>query len=111
MEHVIRDHPRAVRGPLERGFWIGALIAAGAVASWLILFLVIDVPDGTSLFDPILAGPGIVILVVGYLTGLAAAIKRPTRRLGLGILIGVTVASPVLFMLTFGVLYAIYGGA
>ena len=50
------------------------------------------------------------ILVIGYLAGLAAAIKRPTRRLGLGILIGVTVASPVLFMLTFGVLYAMYGG-
>ena len=52
----------------------------------------------------------LAILVIGYLAGLATAIKRPTRRFGLGILIGVTVAYPVFFVLTYGVLYAIYGG-
>ena len=52
----------------------------------------------------------IAILVIGYLAGLATAIKRPTRRLGLGILMGVTVAAPVLFAITYGVLYAMYGG-
>ncbi len=91
---------------MARGFWIGALFAAGAVASWPILLLAID----TQWSNNLLPGLIIAILVTGYLAGLAAAIKRPTRRLGVGILIGVTVASPVLFMLTFGVLYAIYGG-
>ncbi len=52
----------------------------------------------------------IAIPVVAYLAGLAAAIKRPTRRLGLGILIGVTVGFPVVFMLTFVVLSALFGG-
>jgi hypothetical protein len=47
--------------------------------------------------------------VIGYLAGVATSINRATRRLGLGILIGVTVAAPVLVALTYGVLYAIYG--
>ena len=93
-------------GPLARGFWIGAIFAACAAASWPIMWFAIDTPWSNNLVP----GSIIAILVIGYLAGLSAAIKRPTRRLGLGILIGVTVASPVLFMLTFGVLYAIYGG-
>ena len=92
-------------GPQARGFWIGAIFAACAMASWPIL-LAINTPWSNNLVP----GSMFAILVIGYLAGLAAAIKRPTRRLGLGILIGVTVASPVLFMLTFGVLYAMYGG-
>ena len=93
-------------GPLERGFLIGTAFAAGAVASWPILWYAIDTPWSNNLAP----GSIIAILVIGYLAGLAAAIKRPTRRLGLGILIGVSVASPVLFLLTWGVLYAMYSG-
>jgi hypothetical protein len=106
MEHGIRDQPTDGMG---HGFITGAFLAAGAVASWLILFSLIDVPGSTSVFAPILAGPGIVILVIGYLAGLAAATKRSTRRLGFGIVIGVTVAAPVLFMFTWSVLSASFG--
>ena len=52
----------------------------------------------------------IAILVIGYLVGVAAAIKRPTGRLGFGMLIGVTVAFPTLFMLTFGLGFGLWGG-
>ena len=80
MEQGIRDQPTDGMG---HGFIKGAFFAAGAVASWLILFLLIDVPGSTSAFDPILEGPGIAILVIGYLAGLAAATRRSTRRLGI----------------------------
>ena len=100
------EQPASGVGTLARGFWIGALFAACAMASWPILVLAIDTPWSINLVP----GSLIAILVIGYLAGLAAAIRRPTRRLGLGILIGVTVAAPVLFMLTWTVLYAIWGG-
>ena len=109
MEQGIKDATRAVWGPLERGFWIGTAFAAGAVATWPILDRLSYALD--YWWSPNqAAGSMIAILVIGYLTGLAAAIKRPTRRLGLGILIGVSVAFPVLFLLTWTVLYAIWGG-
>jgi hypothetical protein len=116
MEKEASDQPAsgtaaaiADAGPLGRGIWIGAIFAAGAVASWPIMWALGYVLDSTWLSN-LAAGSIIAIFAIGYLAGLAAAIKRPTRRLGLGILIGVTVAAPVLFMLTWKVLYAIWGG-
>jgi len=109
MEQGIKDHPRAVWSPLERGFWVGTAFAVVAVASWPILWALGYLLDSTW-WANLAAASIIAILVIGYLTGVATAINRPTRRLGLGILIGVTVAAPVLFALTYGVLYAMYGG-
>ena len=106
MEQGIRDQPAV---GMERGFWIGAIFAAGAVVSWPILDRMSYALD--YWWSPNqAAGSMIAILVIGCLAGLAAAIKRSTRRLGLGILIGVSVAFPVLFLIAWTVLYAIWGG-
>ncbi len=40
-----------------------------------------------------------VLLAVGYLVGLALALPRPTRRLGFGMLIGLTLTFPVTILL------------
>ena len=40
-----------------------------------------------------------VLLAVGYLVGLAGALHQPTRRPGFGILVGLTVAFPLTFLL------------
>jgi len=109
MEQGIPDQPANGMSPLARGFWIGAICAAGAVVSWPILEGLSYALDSQWLMDHRL-GLMIALPVVAYLAGLAAAIKRPTRCLGLGILIGVTVTFPVVFMLTRTVLYALYGG-
>jgi hypothetical protein len=94
---------------LERGFWIGTAFGAGAVASWPILDRLSYALD--YWWSPNqAAGSMIAVLVIGYLAGLGAAIKRPPRRLGLGIFIGVSVSFPGLFLLTWTVLYAIWGG-
>jgi len=39
------------------------------------------------------------LLAVGYLAGLVAAIRRPTRSLGFGELIGLTLTFPVTVLL------------
>ena len=79
------------------------------MASWVVLAVLAIALDSRWLFDRI-PGSMIAIPVIGYLAGVAVAIKRPTRRLGFGMLIGVTVAFPFLFTLTFGVGFAIFGG-
>ena len=93
--------------PLRRGFWVGAIFAAGAVASAPILEALSYTLDRPGLDDRIL-GSMLAILVIGYLAGLATATKRQTRHLGLGILVGVTVAFPALVMLSVGVLFALF---
>ena len=95
--------------PLPLGLLIGTAFAAWAVASWFILAALAIALDSRWLFDRI-PGSMIAILVIGFLAGVAAAIKRPTRHLGFGMLIGVTVAFPILFMLTFGLLFGLFGG-
>ena len=40
-------------------------------------------------------GVTVTTIVAAYLSGLACAIYRPLRRLGIGILVGLTVAFPL----------------
>ena len=45
------------------------------------------------------------LLAVGYLVGLTAAVHRPTRRLGFGMLIGLTLTFPVTVLLGAAVMW------
>jgi hypothetical protein len=48
----------------------------------------------------------IATIVAAYLSGLACAIHRPPRRLGIGMLVGLTVAFPVMLGLAVAMLAA-----
>ena len=80
MEQGIRDQPTSGGDPLGHGFWIGAIFAAGAVVSWPILEGLSYILDSQWLMDHGL-GLMVALPLVAYLAGLAAAIRRPTRRL------------------------------
>ena len=104
MDQGTSDQPASGVGPLARGFWIGAIFAACGVATgWILAFLADDALKGAWLSLHIEEAV-IAILVVGYLAGLVATMRRPTRRLGVGILIGVTIAFPVSLVLSFSAL-------
>ena len=96
MEQGISDQPASGVDPLARGFWNGAILAACVLATGWILVILADVEVA------LIAIP----VVVGYLAGLVAAMRRPTRRLGFGMLIGLTLAFPVLWVLSAVVLSA-----
>jgi hypothetical protein len=51
-------------------------------------------------------GVTIATIVAAYLSGLACAIHRPPRRLGIGMLVGLTVAFPVMLGLAVAMLAA-----
>ncbi len=85
---------------MEQGLRDGAIFAACVVATGWILVVLADIEVA------LIAIP----VVVGYLAGLIAAIRRPTRRLGFGMLIGLSLAFPVLWVLSVVVLSAFLGG-
>ena len=100
MEQGASDQPTNGVEPLARGFWNGVIFAACAVPTGWILAVLADI-EGAMIAIP---------FVIAYLAGLVAAITRPTRRLGFGMLIGLTFALPVLWVLSAVVLYAFLGG-
>ena len=87
--------------PLRRGVLIGAIFAAGFVGSWFVL-------ERSGVGDPVEIAILVVIIVVGYLAGLVAAVRRPTRRLGFGILMGLTLTVPALFIVTVAIPMAMF---
>lgn len=89
MEHGLRDQPTNGMSPMRRGILIGASFGCCAVAAWFVL-------ESSEV-----GGPRVetAIVVAGYLVGLVAAVPRPTRRLGFGILIGVTLPYALLILL------------
>jgi hypothetical protein len=89
------------QGSLPRGLLIGAIVASGAVALWFVL-------EWTEVGDPGEIAVLVAVVVAGYLAGVVAAVRRPTRRLGFGILIGLTLTIPALLILTVGVGMAIF---
>jgi hypothetical protein len=68
-------------------FWVGCLVgcaaAACGIAGWIVAFLVAPDDDGY----PLAVGIGII---VGVAVLVALALRRPTRRASLGMLVGVT---------------------
>ena len=58
----------------------------------------------------VVVGLTVTTIVAAYLSGLACAIHRPLRRLGLGMLVGLTVAFPATLSLALLTLATFWGG-
>jgi hypothetical protein len=71
------------------GVAVGAAITVGT----LVMLAVSLSVEGIA--QRVVLGVTVTIIVAAYLSGLACAIHRPLRRLGIGILVGLTVAFPV----------------
>ena len=99
MEQGTRDQRTNGMAPLPRGLLIGAIFAFCAVAWWVILLALSERDSLQWLSVPATTGL-LVILVAGYLVGLVRVVRRPTRRLGIGILTGLTLTAPTLVILT-----------
>ena len=99
MEQGIRDQPADGVDRLPRGGLIGAIFAFCDVALWVILLSLAEL-DSLQWLSVLATPVMFVLLAVGYIAGLNAAVRRPTRRLGIGILIGLTLTFPALVFLT-----------
>ena len=92
--------------PRVRGFWIGALVAVITVVEWEIAG---ETDDYTPYSEPplwvkVLTWLTIPMLVAGYVTAIALTVRRSTRHLGQGMLLGITFALPVAAFITIGIL-------
>ena len=97
------DEPNSI----GRGLAVGAAIT---VCTLIMLAVSLSVdPDGIG--QRVGLGVTIATIVAAYLSGLACAIHRPLRRLGIGMLIGLTAAFPVTLGLAAAVLAALWGGS
>jgi hypothetical protein len=99
MEGGIGDQPTNGLAPLPRGLLIGAIFAFCAVVWWVGLLALSERDSLKWLSLPANTGL-IVILLAGYLLGIVRVVPQPTRRLGIGILTGLTLTFPTLVILT-----------
>lgn len=76
---------------LGRGIVVGAAIT---VCTLIMLVVSLSVAPG-GITQRVVLGVTVTTIAAAYLSGLACAIYRPLRRLGIGILVGLTVAFPV----------------
>ena len=91
---------------MGRGLAVGAAITVGT----LIMLAVSLSVDPGGITQRVVLGVTVTTIVAAYLSGLACAIYRPLRRLGIGILIGLTVAFPVTLGLAALILATTSGG-
>jgi hypothetical protein len=108
MEHGTEDWPADGSDRLPLGFLMGALFAVCLVVSEMIVLGLARAGDVAWSFQEMVFYGMFGVVAVGYLVGLAAALHQPTRRLGFGILIGLTLTFPVTFLLGGAVMW---GGA
>ncbi len=109
MEQGIRDQPAGGVDRFPRGVLIGAILAVCAVAWWVTLLALSEL-DSLQWLSVLATAGMFALLAVGYIAGLKAALRRPTRRLGIGILSGLTLIFPASVFLTFLLAFAIWGG-
>ena len=83
---------------------MGAAITVGTL-----IMLVVSLSVDGGIAQRVALGVAVTTIVAAYLSGLACAIHPPLRRLGLGILVGLTVAFPVTLGLAALILAATWG--
>ena len=88
---------------IGRGLAVGAAITVGTL-----IMLVVSLSVG-GIAQRVVLGVTVTTIVAAYLSGLACAIHAPLRRLGIGILVGLTVAFPVTLGLAALMLAATWG--
>jgi len=87
---------------MGRGVLVGAAITVGSLI--MLGFSLSLHPGGTG--QRVALGVTVTTIVAAYLSGLACAIDRPRRRLGIGILVGLTAAFPLTLVLAALILVA-----
>ena len=92
---------------MGRGLVVGAAIT---VCTLIVLAVALSIDPG-GITQRVVLGVTVTTIVAAYLSGLACAIYRPLRRLGLGILVGLTVAFPVSLGLAAAILAALWEGS
>jgi len=90
---------------MGRGALLGAAIT---VCTLILLGISLSLHPG-GIAQRVGIGVAVTIIVAAYLSGLACAIHRPLRRLGLGILVGLTVALPATLSLALLTLATFWG--
>ena len=90
---------------MGRGIVVGAAIT---VCTLIMLVVSLSVDPG-GITQRVVLGVTVTTIVAAYLSGLACAIHLPLRRLGIGILVGLTVAFPVTLGLAALILAATWG--
>jgi hypothetical protein len=91
---------------MGRGVTVGAAITVGSLI--MLGFSLSLHPGGIA--QRVALGLTVTTIMAAYLSGLACAVHRPLRRLGIGILVGLTVAFPATLGLAALVLAATWGG-
>ena len=91
---------------MGRGVLVGAAITVGSLI--MLGFSLSLHPGGIA--QRVALGLTVSTIVAAYLSGLACAIHRPLRRLGLGMLVGLTVAFPATLSLALLTLATFWGG-
>ena len=90
-----------------RGFLVGTVFAVCAELSLVVMVVLNRAATSPTWTFPqrLFVGLTVALLVAGYLCGLTAACYRPLRRLGAGILLGLTIMLPLAFLLGFAILW------
>ena len=96
------DEPNTMGG----GVLVGA---ATTVGSLIMLGFSLSLHPG-GIAQRVAFGVTVTTIVAAYLSGLACAVHLPLRRLGMGILVGLTVAFPVTLGVASLILAATSGG-
>jgi len=91
---------------MGRGVLVGAAIAVGSL---IVLGFSLSLHPG-GIAQRVTLGLTVAAIVAAYLSGLACAIHRPLRRLGLGVLVGLTVGFPAALSLALLTLATFWGG-
>ena len=84
-------------GPFRAGCIRGALFAIAAVTADVVRTELAQEAGGSTSKTPqdLFLGLAIAILLVGSVYGIALALRRSTRRSGVGVLVGLTLTLPV----------------
>ena len=88
---------------------IGRDLAVGAAITVGTLVMLVVSLSVEGIAQRVVLGVTVTTIVAAYLSGLACAIHLPLRRLGIGILVGLTVAFPVTLGLAALILAATWG--
>lgn len=87
----------------------GVAVDAAITVGTLVVLVVSLSVEGIA--QRVALGLTVTTIVAAYLSGLACAIHRPLRRLGIGILVGLTVAFPVTLGLAAAIVPALWEGS
>jgi hypothetical protein len=89
----------------------GAVVVATFIVDLVRLFSGYNHDYQPYALEPVWEGLTLATPAAGYLAAVVLTVRRGTRRLGQGMLIGLTALLPVAFAATFAIVFNTYGGS